>query len=248
LDCLKTGVFVFILKLAVVDSYKTLRRHYWSAFSEELSSALQSLESALFSGLPRAKFLGETLSALQKAPPANIDVSITEHHLKLFQGLRKKNKVVSEQELGMSLDDILHAEERGRWYVGLNFFCYQVLSTFHMICYFMWVVGSAYQVVREAQSASASGAHKDAHSFPEEILQLAQRAKMNSDVRRNVFCTIATSDDEDSAFERLLRLSLKGQQEREIIYVSILMMLKEKAFNPFYPMLIARFCDFDKRF
>ncbi|EYC04665.1 hypothetical protein Y032_0086g1915 [Ancylostoma ceylanicum] len=111
----------------------------------------------------------------------------------------------------------------------------------------MWVVGSAYRVVHDA-GASVSGTHKDTHSFPEEIVQLARRAKMNSDVRRNVFCTIATSDDEDNAFERLLRLSLKGQQEREIIYVSIIMMLREKTFNPFYPMLVARFCDFDKRF
>ncbi|ETN84593.1 MA3 domain protein [Necator americanus] len=112
----------------------------------------------------------------------------------------------------------------------------------------MWVVGSAYRVVHEAGS-STSGAHQTtAHSFPEEIVQLARRAKMNTEIRRNVFCTIATSNDDDSAFERLLRLSLKGQQEREIIYVLIMMSLREKAFNPFYPTLIARFCEFDKRF
>ncbi|EYC04664.1 hypothetical protein Y032_0086g1914 [Ancylostoma ceylanicum] len=96
-------------------SYKMLRRHYWTAFSEEMAAVSRSLESAVFSGLPRAKFLGETLVALQKTAPTNIDMSITEHHLKLFQGLRKKNKLVSDQELGMSLDDIIHAEERGRW-------------------------------------------------------------------------------------------------------------------------------------
>ncbi|RCN39216.1 MIF4G domain protein [Ancylostoma caninum] len=163
-------------------SYKALRRHYWTAFSEEMAAISRSLESAVFSGLPRAKFLGETLSALQKTAPTNIDMSITEHHLKLFQGLRKKNKLVSDQELGMSLDDIIHAEERGR---------------------------------------------------------CCDDSKI---------CFEATSDDEDNAFERLLHLSLKGQQEREIIYVSIIMMLREKTFNPFYPMLIARFCDFDKRF
>ncbi|CAJ0595008.1 unnamed protein product [Cylicocyclus nassatus] len=203
-------------------SYKSLRRHYWTAFSEEMSAVSKKLESAVFSGLPRAKFLGETLLSLQKAPPSNIDQSVIEHHLKIFQGLRKKNKVVSEQELGMSLDDILHAEERGRWSVS------SVLN----LLMFLIVKFDFY----------------DAHNFPENIVQLARKAKMNSEVRRNVFCTIATSDDEDSAFEKLLRLSLKGQQEREIIYVLITMMLKEKAFNPFYPMLIARFCDFDKRF
>ncbi|KAK6730076.1 hypothetical protein RB195_006872 [Necator americanus] len=70
-------------------SYKALRRHYWSAFSEELSAISKTFESAVFAGLPRAKFLGENLLALQKAAPTNIDSSITEHHLKLFHGLRK---------------------------------------------------------------------------------------------------------------------------------------------------------------
>ncbi|KAK5976930.1 hypothetical protein GCK32_001583 [Trichostrongylus colubriformis] len=81
-----------------------------------------------------------------------------------------------------------------------------------------------------------------------EIVQLARRAKMNTDVRRNIFCTVATSDDEDVAFERLLRLSLEGQQGREIIHVLIMMTLKERNFDDFYSTLIARFCGFSKRF
>lgn len=134
---------------------------------------------------------------------------------------------------------------------------------------FRWVVGSAYRVGNEGGAVSASAVSSQGiSSFPEDIVQLARRAKMNTEVRRNIFCTVgeyailkssseyeflhsyisATSDDEDSAFEKLLRLSLKGQQEREIIYVLIVMLLKEKTFNAFYPMLIARFCEFDKRF
>ncbi|VDL83341.1 unnamed protein product [Nippostrongylus brasiliensis] len=208
-------------------SYKMLRRLHWSAFSEELSKLSNTLESAVFSALPRAKFLGETLLSMQKTAPTSIDASVLEHHLKLFHGLKKKSKLVSDKELGMSLDDLLHADERGRW----------------------WVVGSAYRVVREGGAAGGSTqASQSTTYFPEDILQLARKAKMNTDVRRNIFCTVATSDDEDSAFERLLRLSLKGQQEREIIYVLIMMLLKEKNFNPFYPALMARFCEFDKRF
>ncbi|KAK6015892.1 MA3 domain protein, partial [Ostertagia ostertagi] len=113
-----------------------------------------------------------------------------------------------------------------------------------------WVVGSAYRLANDGASVGASvgASTQNTTSFPEDIVQLARRAKMNTEVRRNIFCTVATSDDEDSAFERLVRLSLKGQQEREIIYVLIMMSLKEKNFNAFYPMLIARFCDFDKRF
>ncbi|PIO60719.1 MA3 domain protein [Teladorsagia circumcincta] len=246
------------------DSYKALRKLHWSGFSEELSKISSAVETAVFSALPRAKFLGETLMSLQKSPPTNVDMSVIEHYLKLFHGMRKKGNLVYDKELGMSLDDLLHADERGRW----------------------WVVGSAYRLANDGATVGGNvgASTQSAGSFPEEIVQLARRAKMNTEVRRNIFCTVgelelvvwtisivslfflllkrllglhkyflkfysaATSDDEDSAFERLVRLSLKGQQEREIIYVLIMMSLKEKNFNAFYPMLIGRFCDFDKRF
>ncbi|VDO42670.1 unnamed protein product, partial [Haemonchus placei] len=215
-------------QLNVDNSYKALRKLLWAPFLEELSKIAKALETAAFSVLPRAKFLGETLLALQKSPPTNFDPSVIEHHLKLFYGMRKKSNLVCDKELGMSLDDLLNADERGRW----------------------WVVGSAYQVAEDGCTIDdkVGTSTQIASSFPEEIVQLARKAKMNTDVRRNIFCTVATSDDEDAAFERLLRLSLKGQQEREIIYVLIMMFLKEKNFNPFYPTLIARFCDFDRRF
>ncbi|VDO18881.1 unnamed protein product [Heligmosomoides polygyrus] len=98
-----------------VDSYKVFRKLHWIPFSEELAKISTDLETAVFAALPRAKFLGETLSSLQKSPPTNVDMSVIEHHLKVFQGLRKKNKASSDKELGMSLDDLLHADERGRW-------------------------------------------------------------------------------------------------------------------------------------
>ncbi|KAJ1369440.1 hypothetical protein KIN20_030896 [Parelaphostrongylus tenuis] len=162
-----------------------------------------------------------------KRSTTGVDTSIFEHHLKLFHGLRKKNKSASDKELAMSLDDILHADERGRW----------------------WIVGSAYQIANDSTSAvNTAVSSQNVQSFPDDIVKLARKAKMNTDVRRNIFCTVATSDDEDSAFEQLLRLSLKGQQEREIIYVLIAMLLGERSFNTFYPSLIARFCDFNKRF
>ncbi|VDM59019.1 unnamed protein product [Angiostrongylus costaricensis] len=211
-----------------VDSLQLIVVLSTCMFAKVHSYSLQFV-STFFTFRPRAKFLGESLLALQKSPPTGIDTSIFEHHLKLFYGLRKKNKSVSGKELGMSLDDILNADDRGRWCV--------------------WIVGSAYQVPNECSSAmNTTKSSQIVQSFPDDIVKLARKAKMNTDVRRNIFCTVATSDDEDSAFEQLLRLSLKGQQEREIIYVLIAMLLGEKSFNTFYPLLIARFCDFNKRF
>ncbi|KJH51142.1 MA3 domain protein [Dictyocaulus viviparus] len=227
---LREQLSVYNLQLIVLISqysYKVLRRQLWSAFSQELSNVLENLKMADFYSLPKAKFLGDTLMAIQKSHPTNIDFSIIDHHVNLLHGLRKNIKSSSDRELGMSLDDILHADERGRW----------------------WIVGSAYQVANGNLSARNSAAtSRNAQNFPDEVLQLARKAKMNSDVRRSVFCTTVISEDEDDAFEHLMRLSLKGKQEREIIYVLMMMLLKEKNFNSFYPSLIAKFCEFDKRF
>ena len=49
------------------------------------------------------------------------------------------------------------------------------------------------------------------------------------------------------AFEKLLHLGLKGQQEREISYVILDCCLQEKIFNPYYFHLAQKFCDFDRK-
>ena len=75
-----------------------------------------------------------------------------------------------EKELGMGLEDLLLAEERGRW----------------------WIVGSAFRLPTD----TLEGTHilsNDANRgpiFPQDLLDLAQKAKMNTVIRRNIFCTI----------------------------------------------------------
>lgn len=38
-----------------------------------------------------------------------------------------------------------------------------------------------------------------------QVLKLAQKQRMNTDVRRSVFCTLVTSEDFLDAFDKLLR-------------------------------------------
>ena len=47
---------------------------------------------------------------------------------------------------------------------------------------------------------------------------------------------------------KLIKLSLKKQQEREIIYVLVHCALNEKVYNPFYSYLLQKFCEYDRRF
>jgi len=61
----------------------------------------------------------------------------------------------------------------------------------------------------------------------------------------HIFCGC---QDYLDAFEKLLRLGLKNQQDREIIHVIINCCLQEKQFNPYYCYLSQKFCDFDRKY
>lgn len=49
-------------------------------------------------------------------------------------------------------------------------------------------------------------------------------------------------------FDKLLRLGLKSQQEREIIHIIVDLCLQEKKYNPFYMLLLQKFCLYHRRF
>lgn len=65
---------------------------------------------------------------------------------------------------------------------------------------------------------------------------------MNTDLRRNIFMTIMTCYDLNDAYERLLRLDLKGKTDREIIRVIAECCSGEKKYNKFYAELSALLC------
>ncbi|VDD87900.1 unnamed protein product [Enterobius vermicularis] len=155
----------------------------------------------------------------------SIDFSLLEHYMSLYRGLTKK--VDREDELGMSVDDIEHVKERGRW----------------------WLIGSAWNEASHITSVPGAGnLTVKEPKFDKPLLDLAKKAKMNTSVRRDVFCTLMSSKNESDAFEKLMRLALKGQQEREIIHICIHCALQETKYNSFYSAVIEQFCLFHKRF
>lgn len=81
---------------------------------------------------------------------------------------------------------------------------------------------------------------KDNHGS--DLLQLAAKQRMNTDVRRAVFCVIMGAEDYVDAFEKLLRLPLKGVQEREIIRVLVDCCLHESVYNGYYGVLGNKLC------
>ena len=79
-----------------------------------------------------------------------------------------------------------------------------------------------------------------------ELLRLASAMRMNTDARRAVFCAVMGSEDAIDATEKLLRLGLKGEQEREIVRVTVECSLREASWNPYYVFLLTRLCKASK--
>ncbi|XP_035924593.2 nucleolar MIF4G domain-containing protein 1 isoform X4 [Halichoerus grypus] len=176
------------------------------------------------------RFMLETMLALKNNDMRKIpgyDPEPVEKLRKLQRALVQSAGSGTDTRLRISWDGILSAEQTGRW----------------------WIVGSAWsgapmidnsqqKVLEKQPSGTVSG----------KILELARKQRMNTDVRRNIFCTIMTSEDFLDAFEKLLKLGLKDQQEREIVHVLMDCCLQEKTFNPFYAFLAGKFCEHQRRF
>lgn len=175
----------------------------------------------------RTRFMLEIVLALRnnnlsKIP--NYDPSLTENYKKLSRSLTKKGEAFCR--LNISYRELLAAEKRGRW----------------------WVVGSAWAGQGPHEDSSLSVQPSKEHQYSASLMEMARKQRMNTEVRRNIFCILMTAEDFIEAFERLLRMELKGQQEREIIHVIIDCCIQEKTYNPYYAYLLQKFCHYHRRF
>jgi nucleolar MIF4G domain-containing protein 1 len=138
--------------------------------------------------------------------------------------------------LRISLADILNADTNGRWWkVGAS-----------------WV-GNQYQFSGgENESPTVDTAGKGAlpaldpsNKEQARLLKLAAKYRMNTDVRRAIFCIIMGSLDCEDAFEKLVRAGmLKGRNERETVRVLMECCGHEKEFNKVYAYLAARIIEY----
>ncbi|CAH2000517.1 unnamed protein product [Acanthoscelides obtectus] len=174
----------------------------------------------------RVKFMLDILLAIRnnnvkKIP--NYDVSYPEHLKKVMKGFIRKGNYVTQLNIG--LEDLLKADEKGRW----------------------WVVGSAWSG-NQNKDKEQTEVVKNNESYSTNILELARQQHMNTDTRRNIFCIIMSAEDYLDAFNKTLHLSLKNQQEREIVNVILHCCLRETKYNPYYSFLAQKFCDYDRKF
>ncbi|XP_069816604.1 nucleolar MIF4G domain-containing protein 1 [Dendropsophus ebraccatus] len=182
-----------------------------------------------FQDQSRVRFMLEIMLALKNNDMRKIpgyDPEPVEKLRKLQRSLVHNSVSGSDTRLRVSLENILEADKVGRW----------------------WIVGSSWSGAPMIGQSSSKGSAPAVGKVSAKIMDLARKQRMNTDIRRNIFCVVMTSEDYLDAFEKLLKLGLKDHQEREIVHVLIDCCLQEKTYNPFYAFLSSKFCEYDRRF
>ncbi|KAM9712409.1 nucleolar MIF4G domain-containing protein 1 [Menidia menidia] len=211
----------------------TLRKDDALSLKELISEAQRKAgdKGSMFQDQNRVRFMLETMLALKNNDMRKIpgyDPEPVERLKKLQRTLVSRVAGGSDMKLRVSLENLLAAEQVGRW----------------------WIVGSSWSGAPMI-SKPGDGTTKTSSAegqFSAKVLDLARKQRMNTEVRRNIFCVLITSEDYLDAYEKLLRMGLKDKQEREIVHVLMDCCLQEKSFNAFYAVLGEKFCCHDRRF
>ncbi|XP_050178607.1 nucleolar MIF4G domain-containing protein 1 [Myiozetetes cayanensis] len=210
----------------------SLRKDDALALKELIAEAQRKASTAekKFQDQTRVRFMLETMLALRNNDMRKIpgyDPEPVERLRKLQRTLVRSSGSGKDTELRVSLESLLSADQVGRW----------------------WIVGSSWSgapMISDTNSKTQQKLHLGKVSS--KIMELARKQRMNTDIRRSIFCVLMTSEDFMDAFEKLLKLGLKDQQEREIVHVVLHCCLQEKTFNPFYAFLANKFCGYERRF
>ncbi|ETV98404.1 hypothetical protein, variant [Aphanomyces invadans] len=172
----------------------------------------------------RVQFLLDLISNLkkQKAKAKGTSALSSDRFLQLRKWIgRVKSRVGhSNNALRVAFSELLAADAQGRW----------------------WIIGGTW--VPPSQPA----AKKNESSRTNSLLRLAEKQRMNTDVRRSIFCAIMGASDFIEAYDAVVKLGLKDKQEREIIRVILHCCGSEAKYNPFYALLASKFALSDTRY
>jgi nucleolar MIF4G domain-containing protein 1 len=148
----------------------------------------------------------------------------------------------SSESLRVSLADLRSSTTKGKW----------------------WLVGAAWSgnplVDKQAEiAATSASAEREASASGKEaqLLKLAKKQGMNTDVRRRIFVALMSGEvsfsaifegryadfllqDYVDATSRLNALGLTEVQQREIIRVLLHCLSNEKTYNPYYTLIVSR--------
>src|SRR3989338_7692066 len=181
---------------------------------------------------PRVKFMIETILDLKNNRKRLVNRSEDLVHFEsVLDRLRQNDGTLSAADSILRISwNQLTTHSKGRW----------------------WLVGSAFAEIDNLRGRSAGqGSHESlAANDPTiaRILKLAQKQKMNTDIRRSLFCTMMSSEDYLDCFIKIMNMNLKGKQDRDVIHVLLCCCLLEKSYNKYYELLGTKLCSFNHNY
>jgi nucleolar MIF4G domain-containing protein 1 len=192
----------------------------------------------------RAEYMVSAIMDLKNNRRSKQDTVYTEKAAKLRKVLGRikstaatsnKGKTSSESSLRISLQDILNAETKGRWWkVGASWVGNQ----------YRFTDGEDGEKAPETKDGKKESSGKESE-HDEKLMRLASKLRMNTDRKRAIFCIIMGGTDCEDAFEKLCRGSfLQNRTERDTVRVLMECCGNEKSFNKFYGHLASRICEF----
>ncbi|KAI8058192.1 armadillo-type protein [Syncephalis plumigaleata] len=205
----------------------------------ELQSNLARLDPTSISS--RTKFMIEMIQDLKNnkvkkrgalANQANATKEIITTLKKFIGNMNKKRHVVTGEPFNVSLTDIRSVKTKGKWWlVGASWVGNQV-------------DGNDDDQSMDQSTKTTTMKTTNKKSASDQLLALARKQNMNTDIRRSIFVIIMSSEDYTDAFDRLMKLGLKEVQEREIARVLLHCCGQEKVFNPYYVLVAERVLTF----
>ncbi|KAK6537962.1 suppressor of glycerol defect [Orbilia ellipsospora] len=236
---------IFVSEVAELNAELLLRivRSSGPQLRQDDPSALKDIVSMLNSSVAKAgteklstrfKFMVETLTNLRnnkarKANDSSVVASEAIIRMKKTLGTLNNRSLRASEPLRPSLKDIRDVDKKGKW----------------------WLVGASWRNnMVDDSDAKADESEEQPLSVPRELedditnyLQLAREQRMNTDIRRAIFVAIMSAEDYTDAREKLFKLRLKRNQEREIPHVLLHCCGNETQYNPYYTLIAQQLCS-----
>ena len=193
----------------------------------------QKISSLQKSDNSRLSYLLESLAELNSNKSKRVQNPIHSHvqdQRKWIGNVKSTRDGISSTDscLRVTLDDLLHADKRGRW----------------------WRTSASWQ--RPEENVTITVTKNDPIQLlsqeDEKLNKIAKKLRFSTTTRKSIFTILMTSRDVHDAHERIIRLGLKGKQDREIILVIIECCGNEKQFNQFYVELSYILCAQNRQF
>jgi len=179
-------------------------------------------------------------SKLQKKSKQPIITAIQDTRKWLGSNKRLLGNKMGDIIVRLTISDLMNVETRGRWWrTGAS-----------------WIGRQQQQQEQKSQPTGATSslstsnvAVKAAPSAATTALQkAAKKLHMNTPIRFSIFEQLMTSRDVLDAYERIMKLSISGKNDREIMKVLTECCIAEGEYNAFYKEIMKLFIDYNRQF